>query len=75
MQLAMSGELPETAKTETGIAERAKAIKGGTAVKKKMQMMVVLMDDRADQPTSHSQPLSQPASHPTHPASASGLRS
>ena len=74
MQLAMSGELPETAKTETGIAERAKAIKGGTAVKKKMQMMVVL-DDRADQPTSHSQPLSQPASHPTHPAAAPGLRS
>jgi hypothetical protein len=57
----MSGELPETAKTETGMAERAKAIKGGTAVKKKMQMMVVLMDDRADQPTNHSQARSQPA--------------
>ena len=58
----MSGELPETAKTETGIAERAKAIKGGTAVKKKkMQNMVGLMDDRADQPTNHSQARSQPA--------------
>ena len=57
----MSGELPETAKTETGIAERAKAIKGGTAVKKKMINMVGLMDDRADQPTNHSQARSQPA--------------
>ena len=57
----MSGELPETPKAETGIAERAKAIKGGTAVKKKMQNMVGLMDDRADQPTNHSQARSQPA--------------
>jgi hypothetical protein len=57
----MSGELPETAKTETRMAERAKAIKGGTAVKKKMQNMVGLMDDRADQPTNHSQARSQPA--------------
>ena len=57
----MSGELPEKPKVETGIAERAKAIKVGTAVKKKMQNMVGLMDDRADQPTNHSQARSQPA--------------
>ena len=57
----MSGELPEKPKVETGIAERAKAIKAGTAVKKKMQNMVGLMDDRADQPTNHSQARSQPA--------------
>ena len=57
----MSGELPEKPKAETGIAERAKAIKGGTAVKKKMINMVGLMDDRADQPTNHSQARSQPA--------------
>ena len=57
----MSGELPEKPKAETGIAERAKAIKGGTAVKKKMQNMVGLMDDRADQSTNHSQARGQPA--------------
>ena len=57
----MSGELPEKPKAETGIAERAKAIKAGTAVKKKMINMLGLMDDRADQPTNHSQARSQPA--------------
>ena len=54
--------MPEKPKAETGIAERANAIKGGTAVKKKKMInMVGLMDDRADQPTNHSQARSQPA--------------